>query len=394
MTARTIVILVGTSLALVVAGGIVLRAGQRASITTNATTIRGPLLPALARDPGEAERIIVTRGGLRVVLERVGPGASRWVVASKHGYPADERAVRGVLTGAIDAVVVEEKTALASNFARLGVADQSDGDATAPPGTISTRLRIEGIAPPDGAKAERAVLGDVLIGRPEVAAPGAPRGPARVFVRRVGEPRALLAEGTLAAEPDWLAWVSTLISRLDEVTIDRVEVVRPGAEPLIIERSTESGALAISGMPEGRTLRDEMALARLASVVSTLTFEDVAPATTITMPQAETVIARFTRRDGLTMAVHTHRRAEEFWIKAEAAFSSKVADSTADAAGEAQVREMNERWSPWAFRIAPFRGEDLTRTLEDLLAPPPDPQTPGTLPAQPEIVQPSLVPGP
>jgi hypothetical protein len=400
MTARTMAILVGTSLALVAAGAIVLRAGQRSGQAASAgvATLGGPLMPALASNPDRAQRIIVTRGGVRVEVERVettDAGTSRWVVASKYGYPADERVVRAVLTGAIDAVVVEEKTALASNFARLGIADQSDGGATAARGSISTRLRIEeqGSKPEAGASAQPAVLGDVLIGKPELPAAGAPRSAGattspRLFVRRVGEERALLAEASLAPETDWLGWVSTLISRLDEEAIDKVEITHPGSTPLVFERSAESGMLALSGVPEGRTLRDAMAPARIASVVSTLTFEDVAPAATIQMPESDVVTTRFTRRDGLVMTVRTLKVGSDFWISAGAAVSEETTAQNPEAAPAAEARSMNERWKPWAFRVAPFRGEDLTRTLEDLLEPaaaevPSPPQRPpsGTEPA-------------
>ncbi len=393
MTARTMVILVGTSLALVAAGAMVLRSGQHgpqsAGQATSATLIGSPLLPALASDPDRAQRIIVTRGGLRVEVERIqqstGPG--RWVVASKHGYPADERVVRAVLTGAIDAVVVEEKTAIASNYARLGVADQTDSDAAAPRGTVSTRLRIEGEsgAGTDAAPADPVVLGDVLVGKMEAPAAGVPRSAAspRLFVRRVGEERALLAEAALAPDPDWLGWVSTLISTLDEATIEKVEITHPGAVPIVIERSAGTGELTLSGVPEGRTLRDDTAPARIASVVSTLTFEDVAPHAAITMPESEVVTARFTLRDGLVMTIRTRKEGNDYWITTQAA-SAAAPESPAGA----EARAMNERWKPWAFRVAPFRGEDLTRTLEDLLEPaaaevPSPPQLPasGTEPA-------------
>jgi threonyl-tRNA synthetase len=64
-------ILVGTSLALVAAGAIVLRAGQRSGQAASASvaTLGGPLMPALASSPDRARRIIVTRGGVRVEVD-------------------------------------------------------------------------------------------------------------------------------------------------------------------------------------------------------------------------------------------------------------------------------------------------------------------------------------
>ncbi len=375
MTSRTLIILVGTSLALVAGGAILLRSGSSPADVPPAA--RAPLFPALAASPDAASRIVVTRGLLRVELVRAEPGQNRWIVASHHGYPADERVVRDVLTGAIDAVVLEEKTAIAANFGRLGVADPADaGPGEAGSAAITSRLTIEGPAATDQS---RTILADLLVGRPDVAtpaAPGAPRQPARVFVRRWGEGRALLAQGNVNADPNWLGWVSTMIARIDAEQIDRVEITPPGGPALILDRSKESGALEVVGVPEGRALREELAAARLASVISTLNFDDVVPAPTLPIPPAEATTARFVRRDGLVVTIWTLRRpapsapdaspqgAEEFWIRAEAS-----AGEGADAA-RAEADALNQRWSPWSFRVAKFRGEDLTRTLEELLAPP------------------------
>ncbi len=374
MTSRTILILVGTSLALVAGGAMVLRAGSGAGSV--APTQRGPLLPALVASPDTASRIVVTRGALRVEVERAQAGQNRWVVASHHGYPADERVVRDVLTGAIDAVVLEEKTAIAANFGRLGVADPGSAESGADAAAITSRLTIEG---PAGTDQSRPILADVLVGRPDVATPAtrpAPGQPPRVFVRRWGEGRALLAQGNLGADPNWLGWVSTMIARIDAEQIDRVEITPPGGMALVLERSKETGAIGVVGVPEGRALREELAAARLASVVSTLNFDDVVPVASKPIPDDSATVALFTRRDGLVVTIRTIRTAPsdgEFWIRIEAS----AGEGTAGDAFRAEAEEMNRRWSPWAFRVAKFRGEDLTRTLEDLLAPPapPDPAT-------------------
>jgi hypothetical protein len=126
-------------------------------------------------------------------------------------------------------------------------------------------------------------------------------------------------------------------------------------------------ALTVQNVPKGRKLADEFSAARLASIASTLNFDDVAPAASIEMPPDATYDAEFSREDGFSMLIQTLKKdGDEYWIRATAGYFLAT-PVTPPAMIEAET--LNAQWSPWVFRVAKFRGEELTRTLDSLLVP-------------------------
>ena len=83
---------------------------------------RGP--PAL----GEIERVTVVKANGETVatLERQ---PESWVVADKHGYTADAAKLRQALTALAEARILEQKTANAELYGRLGVEDVAAPEA-------------------------------------------------------------------------------------------------------------------------------------------------------------------------------------------------------------------------------------------------------------------------
>ena len=141
--------------------------------------------------------------------------------------------------------------------------------------------------------------------------------------------------------------------------IRRIEIARVGGGRLVAVRPSENApALAIADVPAGRQL-DVAAVRRLGSVLSEIRFDRVDPATALA---AATRVAGATVRtfDGLRLQVGVFDRDGRFWLTLSAS-----ADRPAAAA---RAERLNARVAGWAYMVADYIAERLTRTQADMLA--------------------------
>jgi hypothetical protein len=123
MSQRNVFILLAAVVVLV----LLVTVGERAR--TPASSNGETFVPGLAAALAEIERVTVVEanGATVATLER---RPETWVVVEKNGYPADVAKLRQALRALGEAKILEEKTANADLYARLGVEDVSGADAT------------------------------------------------------------------------------------------------------------------------------------------------------------------------------------------------------------------------------------------------------------------------
>ncbi|MBK1670660.1 hypothetical protein CKO28_21805 [Rhodovibrio sodomensis] len=299
-----------------------------------------PVLPGLAGRLPAVQRIAVeVRGKPGVVLVRDGDG---WAVASAHGYPARTERVNRLLVGLAKLEKIAPKTADPARFRRLALGDP----ATDP---LARRVTLTGR---DGGD-----IAQLIVGKQRHELTG--RASSGTYVRVPGGERAWLAAGLADLSDDAYPFLDTAVIDLPPGKIRRIEIARVGGGRLVAVRPAEDApALAIADVPRGRRL-DVAAVRRLGSLVSEIKFDRVAPASTLERATrvAATTVVTF---DGLRLQLRVFERDRRFWLTLSASADRPAA---AERAGR-----LDARLDGWAYMVADYIAERLTRTQADVLS--------------------------
>lgn len=326
----------------------------------DSSTTEQRLLPGLEARINDARGVTVTVApGERVVtLVRSEAG---WTITELGGYPADFEVVRDVLAALAQAGVLEEKTANAAYFDRLGVQDLEAPDA---PGTlVSLQFGEEDEV--------RVLVGKMASGRNGRYARVPESGPALLVDFEANLPR------------DPKGWADDTIANLTADEVARVTIEHADGETLSVGKATADAAdFKLDQLPEGREVQSSWTLNSLAGVLTNLQFEAVRPLAEIDW--TDPLVVRVLAFSGLEVTAQAVIRDDERWVRLSAAapFSASpdsepaAADepegeaAQADTAGaEDAVNALNERVSGWAYRIAPYKYDAMNKRLADLLKP-------------------------
>lgn len=328
-------------LAVTVAAGLLAWWSQREPRPREADAM---LLPALAGQLNEVSALVLEPAGSEAFrIERDDAG---WRAPAAAGYPVDAGQVRRLVVRLAEARVVETKTSNPELHDRLGV-EELDGR----PGS-GVRLRLEGIDD----------IAELLIGQRES------RGVRGTYVRRIGEPTALLVDQDLQPERAPLNWLEREILDVSPEEVEALSIVQPDGETLAIHRD-ELGIFQVVGVPEDRRISGPTAAEAVARALSGLRLDEVRPAVDWA-PEESPTRAAFRLRDGLVIEAHSWIGGDEPWVafSARIATESPPADQDLDALWT-RMQAINERLAPWLYRVPAWKQEQFTRRLEDLLAP-------------------------
>lgn len=291
--------------------------------------------PDLTARLAQAARIEIIAQAGRVTLLR---GESAWGIEQLGGYPARPNRLREVLTALTELRLIEERTSDPALQARLGVDDPGTAGSTA------TLLRL--------LDAEGRIMLELILGTRRARTQG--NLPDTLYVRRVGETRAWLAEGRIMADADAQLWVDREIALLAPDRLRRVEVQRAGEPPLALARAGEVDAPLMVVTPEDAPPTDPAALEEVGRAFDMLTFTDVRPAT-IEADGEALGEARFTYTDEVNITAWPRRAGEHIWIILRAE-------------GGPEAQALQARWDGWAYQLGQWKEKALIPRLEDLLA--------------------------
>jgi hypothetical protein len=351
MKAHTLGILAAVAVVVVATAWII---ASRGGSTPAPAGSREALAPSLGERGGQIARITLRSAREQAVLER---RDGRWMLASKGGYPADDLAIRDMLRGIDAARIVEVKTSNPEFYGRLGVDDPDT------PGSTAILVRVE-----DDSGDTIAAL---LVGKSESAGPGAGGMGADTgrFARRVGEAASLLVRGMPTIQVDPMRYIDRDIGSIANERVRSVTIDHAGRERVHISRATpEEQSFTLDGMPEGRSLKDQFALTRVAWAFAFMTLDDVAPATEIGVDVEGASVATFRTFDGLRVDIAMIQKDGETWATFRASAEPAEGESISeDVAGE--VARLNARWGGWAYKIPDYKAIALRSTRDDLLAP-------------------------
>lgn len=303
-----------------------------------------PLFEGLSNRLDQVDRIVYTssRGmaGEEVVsISRNEDGV--WGVASRAGYPANGELVRNVLLGVGNMEAYEPRTANPEWHRNLGLMNPEDIGAAIRVELFSGEERLAGLLV--GKVPERAV--DV-------------KGEGLIYVRRDGENQTWLARGRLPVHKQAFDWLDMTFVGIPREDVSRVTLWAGTERPVVMERaSAEAADFTIANLPEGRASRGAPVVNQAAAALLEATFDDVAPADTLDMPEDGPRVEVETF-GGLTLSMHMGGQDGALWAK----FS-------ADGEGEEAVllaEELNARLSPWTYKLPQELGGQLTQTMDVL----------------------------
>lgn len=360
MSKRTVAILLGAFVVLLV----LVMVGQRSGTSPAGTGV--PLVAGLDEALGDIERVTVTKGNGETVatLEK---RPDNWIVSDKHGYIANASKLRQALTALGEARIVEQKTANAELYGRLGVEDVTAPEAAG----ISVALTAPGRELPT-----------VILGNAE--------GAKYRYARRAGEAQSVLIDRNPDVPRTAAQWVDSSVidvrsERVREVTITHAD----GGVVQISKTGPELANFEVAGVPNGRELSYPGVANVIGNALRELNLEDVEPADAA--PAGEGTIVEYRTFDGLVVRILGFERNDESWISLEASVdaaqvaaatpppaAAPAAEGAAPAAAPAPATEdptaeaarINAKVGGWRYKIAGFQYDQMTRRMADLLKAP------------------------
>lgn len=345
MNRRSLAWLVGVLAVLAVLAGLALR-GQR-----DATPAEGPFLPGFRDELNDISRIVITGPGNTAIatLER---GADRWTVSGRNSYPADVGRIRKNLLALAEARIVEEKTSNPEFYERLGVEDISS------PSAGGVQLTITGGREPV----------DLIVGLAQSGAPDL------TYVRRAGEPASWLIAGQFDLPKNGGEWLDRALTDLPAERIESVTIDHPGIETLRIARVPAPAKPAadatpapegivefsVAGIPAGRELSYPGVGNGVASTLADLQLEDVETRDALGANPGKPIVARFVATNGLVVEASAWRLPEGTRVTFSASGEGEA---------EKEAADLNSRLVGWVYTLPSYKTEQLTRRLQELLAP-------------------------
>ncbi|MDX1625387.1 MAG: DUF4340 domain-containing protein [Wenzhouxiangellaceae bacterium] len=310
--------------------------------------------------------VIAPAGEVAVRLRRE---QARWRVVERDGYEADFAQVVDLLRTLREARRAEPKTSNPGWYARLGVAEPGAGQGA---GT--------GLAFP-GMEFETLIVGDTD-----------PTGSGS-YVRLRGAERAWLADRVIELPADPVAWLEPGIMDIPAEDIAELVIEHPDGTTVRLQRAGEGEALSfvLRDVPGGREAGPAWKRMGTAAALEGLNLDDVRAAEESEADGA--IRARWITTDGLEFAARIRQAGDGAWVRFRvravggddgdmgdpaSARASGASDATGD--GEAmtvaeRAAAVDERLSPWEFRVVERKAEAMTRSVEDFLEPPAEDQS-------------------
>ena len=345
---RNLVLLAAATVVAVIAAAIAV-VTDRSSVETS--FVPHPLFAGLDTRLDQVDRIVYTasqgmHGVSRVVMLRNTDGV--WGAEARGGYPVDPELIKKTLLGLGDMEAYEPRTANPEWHRNLGLMQPED---------IGSAIRVELF------RGEERMAG-LLVGKvPERAVDV--QGEGLIYVRRDGEDQSWLARGRLPLLKTVTEWLDPTFVDISRDELARVTLWGGTETPVIIERaSRDESDFSIVNIPAGRITRGAPVVNGVATAISGKSFDDVAPADTLDLPEnAPTVY--FDTFDGVRLTMSMGGQGGALWAKfaAEADPALAVPDADADAAA-ARAAEFNERLGAWVYKLPQDLGGQLTQTMD------------------------------
>ena len=316
-----------------------------------AASAEGPFLPGFRDELNAVDRIVVTGPGKATIATLV-RGAERWTVAERNNYPADVGRIRRNLLALAEARIVEQKTANPEFYSRLGVQD------IASPSAGGTQLTITG-----GRQSIDLIVGSAQAGATDLT-----------YVRRAAEPGSWLIAARFDLGKTGGEWLDRSLTNIPADRIASVTIDHPGIETLRITRApapekpagndsapaTGIVEFQVAGVPAGRQLSYAGVANGVAGTLADLQLENAEIRGVLGAAPGKPIVAHFETIDGLVIETSAWRLGDGTRI---------TFNASGKGAAEKEAAELNARLGGWIYTVPSYKAEQLTRRLNELLAP-------------------------
>jgi hypothetical protein len=303
------------------------------------------LFPEIAARADDIRAIVMTHRGGQVRIVRDG---DRWLVPDRRDYPAAPEKVRQLLIGLGELRAFEAKSKSPSLYPSMEVEDVEATDAK------SIRVAL--------LDSSGATIVGVIVGKERLARGGTVGD--GVFVRRVGDAQAWLAQGRVAIQRDATAWLDRKIVDVARERVREVHILG-GKDTLVVARAkVDDKDFTIADVPTGRKPKGSMEVNAVSGAFEGLELEDVRPAAEIAFA-ANGPVTQIVTFDGLRVLAAFAEHEGATWVKFTASVESTEplpADAIRDEAAAINARAAN-----WAYKLPSWKVETLRRKMDDLL---------------------------
>jgi hypothetical protein len=308
------------------------------------------VLPAVADHLGDVAALKISGAGGKATLLRKGTAEKpQWVVAEKGDYPADALKIRQVLLGFSELKLIEPKTSKPDFYTRLDVEDPGKDR-----GKDLNHSRLVEIDDAKGGK-----LGELIVGkrRPDSLGSGADG----LYIRRLGEAQAWLAQGSVDLPADLKDWLDKKIVSIPAARVQTVTLTHPDGSKLVLKRDKEGDKFAVQDAPADAKLKSDTIVSEPAGALDALELSDVKPAADEAAPGEGVSQAEWTTFDGLTVTAETFEKDGSSWVHLKATGTEKAAD---------EAKTLDEKLSPWTFAVYQYKTNAMKTKLADIVEPP------------------------
>ena len=277
----------------------------------------------------------------QVTVERRPEG---WGVEQRDHYPAQVGIIRSLLLELSEAKRLERKTSDPDQQAQLGLGSIEAAGARGKQVTLLTG---------DGALTLRIGI--------------SPSGRKATYVRTGGDDQSWLVDRTFRIPPEPKRWLAPELVDIGMDQIIRMQVEHPDGERIEGQRAAGGDVrFDVINLPEGAQPKNEFVLNRMASAITTLSLEDVMPATHAKSHWGEAILAQYDLAQGYTLKARLFSVGDDRYVHFEAVLGAGMSSEH-----RAQARSLSTRLKDWAFRVPSFAYDSMALRWLDILAEPP-----------------------
>jgi hypothetical protein len=318
--------------------------------------------------PGAAAKIndidwlrLTSAGGVTTAtLRREG---AAWVVEEASGYRADWERLKTLLSGLVQAQVIETKTARPEYYPRLGVEDVSSSEASGVMVEFSADSGLPAL-----------IIGKGASGR---------NGQ---YARLQDSAESALIDRRLDVSSKRSDWLDKDVVDISDAEVVEVVINHPDGESIkALKASADDENFQLQEIPEGKEIKSDWNVNSLAGALAALSLESVAPdsgfdwndVTRFRLLTADGLLLELELlviEDGAEAEVTEESGEGEYWLRLSAGLHVTAIESGVEASGDsAETRDraeaINSRVSGWAYRIPKHKFELMTKRKGDLLKP-------------------------
>ncbi len=323
-----------------------------------------PLFPALLDHINDITTVVGIGAGETFTLVREG---DRWVVAEKHGFPADQDKARQLVLGTARLVRIEPKTSNPDLYEKIGLDDihAEDGNAV--------QYSFKNAA---GDTLAEVIIGNSRLGRADPQTD-------EYFVREPAMAQTWLVQGKLADAVGVIDWLDSRVLSIERDRIRQVTARHPdGAVVTVSKKKPSQQTFDLLDVPEGAEADPKWKLNDLGRSLASLDMEDVMPASQASVPDDGLRVEMITF-DGLRVILRSVKDGERTLARVQAFFDeSLIAQEflaggeqaegesefllSAEAVGE-EVTRLNEDWQNWVYVVPGYRADYMSVRKEEMI---------------------------